>query len=258
MRIKKAFTLAEILIVLMVIGVIATMTVPSLMKGVNEAQFKTAYKKAFNTITNLASVEKISGQLPAKASANGVFNLYKSLNSNLSVKEYASYEINSGGIAPDSAFKNGTVLTDGDHTDNKATLGEESNNFTYQTATGSPSSAIPWIITEDNLAYSVIAVGGKEAGSKACYTKSQLNALTKMSELNQAACAIVVVDVNGLSKGPNLLENQEGAGPNTVGTSSAALKQLVGDQYYIYLGSDGATAGNKFISVSGRIMSDMK
>ena len=45
MRIKKGFTLAEILIVLMVIGVIATMTVPSLMKGVNEATYKTAYKK---------------------------------------------------------------------------------------------------------------------------------------------------------------------------------------------------------------------
>ena len=45
MRIKKGFTLAEILIVLMVIGVIATMTIPSLMKGVAEAQYKAAYKK---------------------------------------------------------------------------------------------------------------------------------------------------------------------------------------------------------------------
>ena len=41
------FTLAEILIVLMVIGIIATMTIPGLMKGVQEAQYKTAYKKAY-------------------------------------------------------------------------------------------------------------------------------------------------------------------------------------------------------------------
>ena len=44
MRIKKGFTLAEILIVLMVIGAIATITVPSIIKGVKEAQIKTAYK----------------------------------------------------------------------------------------------------------------------------------------------------------------------------------------------------------------------
>ena len=49
MRIKKGFTLAEILIVLMVIGIIATMTIPGLMKGVQEAQYKTAYKKAYLT-----------------------------------------------------------------------------------------------------------------------------------------------------------------------------------------------------------------
>ena len=35
---RAAFTLAEILIVLMLIGVIATMTLPNLMRGVQEAQ----------------------------------------------------------------------------------------------------------------------------------------------------------------------------------------------------------------------------
>ena len=87
MRVKKGFTLAEILIVLMVIGVIATMTVPSLMKGVNEAQFKTAYKKAFNAVTNIAAVEKISGQLPTSNSLTSAKNFFASLNANLSVKE---------------------------------------------------------------------------------------------------------------------------------------------------------------------------
>ena len=47
MRIKKGFTLAEILIVLMVIGVIATMTIPSVMKGVVDAQIKTGYKRRY-------------------------------------------------------------------------------------------------------------------------------------------------------------------------------------------------------------------
>ena len=68
MRIKKGFTLAEILIVLMVIGIIATMTIPGLMKGVQEARFKTAYKKAYNTIVNLSAMASVNGELPVKGS----------------------------------------------------------------------------------------------------------------------------------------------------------------------------------------------
>ena len=64
MRIKKVFTLSEILIVLMIIGFISALTVPSLMKTINEAQIKTAYKKAFNTISNLYAMEIIAGQTP--------------------------------------------------------------------------------------------------------------------------------------------------------------------------------------------------
>ena len=68
MRLKKGFTLAEILIVLMVIGVVATMTIPSLMRGVQDAQFKTAYKKAFNAVVNIAAMESISGNFVANQS----------------------------------------------------------------------------------------------------------------------------------------------------------------------------------------------
>lgn len=46
--INTAFTLAEILITLGVIGVIATMTIPTLMKDIQDTQFKTAYKKAYS------------------------------------------------------------------------------------------------------------------------------------------------------------------------------------------------------------------
>jgi prepilin-type N-terminal cleavage/methylation domain-containing protein len=43
----KGFTLAEILVTLGVIGVIASMTVPTLVQDVQEAQFKAAWKKTF-------------------------------------------------------------------------------------------------------------------------------------------------------------------------------------------------------------------
>lgn len=43
-----AFTLAEVLITLGIIGVVAAMTIPVLMNSIQENQFKTAYKKAFS------------------------------------------------------------------------------------------------------------------------------------------------------------------------------------------------------------------
>lgn len=43
-----AFTLAEVLIVLGIIGIIAEMTIPTLMNNVQESVYKSSYKKAFS------------------------------------------------------------------------------------------------------------------------------------------------------------------------------------------------------------------
>lgn len=45
---NNAFTLAEVLITLGIIGVVAGMTIPILMNNIQDAQFKTAYKKAYS------------------------------------------------------------------------------------------------------------------------------------------------------------------------------------------------------------------
>ena len=47
---KQGFTLAEVLITLGIIGVVAAMTIPTLISNTNGAQFKTAYKKALSTL----------------------------------------------------------------------------------------------------------------------------------------------------------------------------------------------------------------
>ena len=52
MRLKKGFTLAEILIVLMVIGVIATLTIPSLNNNVNKNTYATALKTTSMSLTD--------------------------------------------------------------------------------------------------------------------------------------------------------------------------------------------------------------
>jgi len=47
----SAFTLAEVLITLVIIGVIAAITVPSLISKYKEEQLKTQFKKTYSTIT---------------------------------------------------------------------------------------------------------------------------------------------------------------------------------------------------------------
>ena len=44
---RKGFTLAEILITLTVIGVVAALTIPTLLQNTNQAEFKTALKRTF-------------------------------------------------------------------------------------------------------------------------------------------------------------------------------------------------------------------
>ena len=47
---KNGFTLAEVLITLAIIGVVATLTLPSLMTNTQEQQAMTAYKKILNSL----------------------------------------------------------------------------------------------------------------------------------------------------------------------------------------------------------------
>ena len=88
MRLKKGFTLAEILVVLVTIGIIATMTIPSMMKGVQDSQYKTAYKKAYSTISNVAALEKVAGNWISTTSAADLDNVYRALANQLSIKSF--------------------------------------------------------------------------------------------------------------------------------------------------------------------------
>ena len=51
----SGFTLAEVLITLGIIGVVAAMTMPTLMNSTQGAQYKAAYKKALSAIAQQKS-----------------------------------------------------------------------------------------------------------------------------------------------------------------------------------------------------------
>lgn len=252
MRIKKGFTLAEVLIVLMVIGAIATMTIPSLMRGVTETQWKTSYKKAYNAVINLCAMERIAGSLPSSASPAGVLKMFESLNSSLSVKDYASSgdsAINSAAVLTTTNFKTGINFENSSGV--TVSTGSDSND---QVAYSKGADTSPWITSDDGIAYVVTA-----PSSATCSTKAAIDATKSTADALKASCVAIVVDVNGLSKGPNRLEPQQ-MGETGISslTDSVTLNTLTGDQFYIFVGRDGATAGSKKTTVTGRIVADLK
>lgn len=56
MRVREGFTLAEVLITLGIIGVVAAMTMPTLMNSTQGAQYKAAYKKALSAISQAVTL----------------------------------------------------------------------------------------------------------------------------------------------------------------------------------------------------------
>ena len=63
MKNKMGFTLAEVLITLGIIGVVAAMTIPTLMKNVQDVQYKTAYKKAYSTLWQAINASNANNEL---------------------------------------------------------------------------------------------------------------------------------------------------------------------------------------------------
>ncbi len=52
MKIFKGFTLAEVLITLGIIGVVAALTIPSLIRNIQDRHFKAVWKKTFASVAN--------------------------------------------------------------------------------------------------------------------------------------------------------------------------------------------------------------
>ena len=64
-RVKKAFTLAEVLITLGIIGIVAAMTIPIIMQSAQDLELKNQFKKAYSELSNaLVAVRAELGYVP--------------------------------------------------------------------------------------------------------------------------------------------------------------------------------------------------
>lgn len=78
-----AFTLSEILLVLSVIGIVAALTIPTLIQKISDNQYKTAWKKEFSSIAQattmiIASNTSVKGTFSNEMGARDLFGKYLS------------------------------------------------------------------------------------------------------------------------------------------------------------------------------------
>ncbi len=83
------FTLAEVLITLGIIGVVAAMTMPTLMNSTNGAQYRTAYKKALSVLSQAVVLNIALDDYDLSQTSTGTAtddaNLYNMFNNRMNV-----------------------------------------------------------------------------------------------------------------------------------------------------------------------------
>jgi prepilin-type N-terminal cleavage/methylation domain-containing protein len=78
-KLKMAFTLAEVLITLLIIGIVASIVIPTLLSDTQQAEYKVAWKKAYASINQAAMLIKADNSgtyIGAFSSPTTVFNSF--------------------------------------------------------------------------------------------------------------------------------------------------------------------------------------
>ena len=201
-------------------------------------------------------MERVTGALPMRGTQENMALMYQALNASLSVNTFATFGVNNAVVMQNNASQSGCMsatINGQDTTIGTGTTCQAIQNIAAAPlATDTTLDAHVWIITDDNIAYTLTS-GGATATNAG--TKQAISSAASDTDAQALASMVVIVDVNGLSRGPNTLETQ---GIGTAIDAQTALQTITGDQFKIYIGSDGATAGPRIATVSGRIMADLR
>ena len=205
---KTGFTLAEVLITLAIIGVVATLTLPALMTNTAEQQAKTALKKGINTLTEAAQMNQaISGfDYSSLTVASTTDTESQSLYGLLATRTSVDYTKSGDAKTAKLPSNQGTATTEGIQTnyalffrDGSAVLFPSTMDSSYGTNQAKPGTHM----MDDNLVYGLA----------------------------------IIYDTNG-AKGPNILSNCEGKAlgqaPDT-GDCKEKSMRVIKDQFGVRL-----------------------
>lgn len=181
---KNGFTLAEVLITLAIIGVVATLTLPALMTNTAEQQAKTALKKGINTLTEAAQMnQSIAGfDYASLTSSSTEDSEAQSLYGLLATRASLDYQ------------KNGTAEDRLESHQGKSSNAAAETNFVVFFRDGSALMYPKTLVSTDKPT-------SPGAGSKDG---------TAMMDDNLVYGITAIYDTNG-AKGPNVVSNCSGA-----------------------------------------------
>ena len=141
MRKMNAFTLAEVLITLGIIGVVAAMTMPTLMNSTQGAQYKAAYKKALSALSQAVTLNMALDEWNfADLDTNDTYSLTTMLSSRMNVvRTEAGSSFNDAKGAPyevkinDALKGGGADSVDAPGTNNTTLFFNDGIMFTFKT-----------------------------------------------------------------------------------------------------------------------------
>ena len=206
---RFGFTLAEVLITLGIIGVVAAMTIPTLISNTNGAQFKSAYKKALSSLNqavlmNVAMEDSDFSTLKADTATGTAEVTGGSLGAMLESRLQSATDIT------DTYFDNAGTTTGQD--DAQTTTLEEMTYFVEHictaadgTETGAPPAApIPACVDKEGETVEIETTATPEKASWRVYALADGTVFGYLKGANGAAnCSapnekcIGFIDVNG-------------------------------------------------------------
>jgi len=210
---KTGFTLAEVLITLGIIGVVAAMTIPTLIANTNSAKFRSQFKKTISTLNqaglmaeaqydiNYGSVNNKCGNTPGeeKATDSTTRTFCAILNGTLTGQSVATTRP----APPD--------------TKDLKTVSSDTSKFYYYTLADGSMVAIP---------NTFVATGGKDDASSACTL--EIGSVMNEDWITKHSACVGYIDVNGKTL-PNKevscseADTTTGEGSEAVTTSSTKL-----------------------------------
>ncbi|MDD3013245.1 MAG: prepilin-type N-terminal cleavage/methylation domain-containing protein [Candidatus Gastranaerophilales bacterium] len=161
---KKGFTLAEVLITLLIIGVIASLTIPGLVQNTQEAEYNVAVKKIYSDLSNAVMM--------IQANNNG--NVYVG-------KGVSSY-------ADQTAFRD-------DFCNVMSCVQKGTSLNIYGSTTYKKYKGTDWYTVSDNVVDRASVLNN---GTLLSFSNSPT-----CSNYNINACGSIQIDING-RKGPNM------------------------------------------------------
>jgi len=242
---KRGFSLAEILIATMFMGIIASLTIPSTINSLKYKQHVKAYEAAFKIAEDVYKKSGIKDSTYPSAE-----KFWALLNDALPVIGYSDVGIKPGGVYPDIVPMTAANLKER-ATWSDTTLGGSIGSL----AKTEHTLFSPWIVTESGMSFALdswpemkasLGLDGTcgtvanifHAKSGGTYTDPTVKAAA-------ISCVFLYIDINGLDKGPNNHPTYEAI---TEGEAYNAIRDY--DRFHIFVGVDGVTAGPEGVVTS--------